>query len=141
MSGAGELVFHALLQLAGVMRYLRSCTAASTQLSELVAAERAFAARSEASSTQAAFLSVLADDAIMFRPGAVNARESLRQRPFNPNGLLRWMPLLGDIAESGELGYTTGPCEAGLRGEAPTYKGQFVSIWQRIGIRRMAIAG
>src|SRR5688572_17177767 len=100
-------------------------------LSELVATERAFAARSEKTTTQAAFLSVLADDAIMFRPHAVEARESLQQRPMNPKGLLRWVPLLGDVAGSGELGYTTGPSDSGLRGEAPTYKGQFVSIWQR----------
>ena len=100
-------------------------------LNELVAAERAFAARAEKTTTQDAFLSVLADDATMFRPQAVNARESLRQQPMNPNGLLRWFPRLGDVAESGELGWTTGPSEAGQRGQAPTYKGHFVSIWQR----------
>ena len=100
-------------------------------LNELVAAERAFAARAERTTTQEAFLSVLSADATMFRPQAVNARESLQQRPMNPNGLLRWFPRLGDVAESGELGWTTGPSEAGQRGEAPTYKGNFVSIWQR----------
>jgi hypothetical protein len=103
----------------------------SAALTELVAAERAFARNSEETTTQQAFLAVLADSGILFRAGPVNGLEFVRANPFPPGGLLRWRPLVADVAESGEIGYTTGPFESGPRGEAPRGRGYFVSVWER----------
>jgi ketosteroid isomerase-like protein len=100
-------------------------------LDGLVAAERAFARSAVESTTQQAFLAALAEDAIMFRDGPRPGRALMLERPYPPESLLKWAPMLADIAQSGELGYTTGPFESGRRGEAPRAKGYFVSVWRK----------
>jgi ketosteroid isomerase-like protein len=97
----------------------------------LIAAERAFAQMSLDKTTQEAFLSVLPEDGVLFRPGPVNARKLLLERPFAADMWLKWAPMLAYVAESGELGYTSGPFESGRRGEPPRGKGYFVSIWRK----------
>ena len=97
----------------------------------LIAAERAFAQMSLDKTTQEAFLSVLPEDGVLFRPGPVNGRKLLLERPFPATMWLKWAPMLAYVAESGELGYTSGPAEWGTRGEPPRGKGYFVSIWRK----------
>lgn len=100
-------------------------------LDELVAAERAFARASVETTTQQAFLGALAEDAIMFRDGPRPGRALLLDQPYPADSWLKWAPMLADVARSGELGYTTGPFEAGRRGQPPRGKGYFVSVWRK----------
>ena len=98
----------------------------------LVEAERAFAAASLARGTRAAFLEYLAEDSILFRPGPVAGKKWIEDHPAPPT-LLTWEPVFADVAESGDLGYTTGPWE--IRPSSPTDKptahGHFLSVWKR----------
>jgi ketosteroid isomerase-like protein len=98
----------------------------------LVEAERAFAAASVAKGTRAAFLEYLAEDSILFRPGPVAGKKWIAEHPAPPT-LLTWEPAFADVAESSDLGYTTGPWE--IRPSNPTGKptahGHFVSVWKR----------
>ena len=98
----------------------------------LVAAERAFAAASLAKGTRAAFLEFLAEDSILFRPGPVPGKKWIEEHPAPPT-LLTWEPTFADVAQSGDLGYTTGPWEIRPSGpkDKPTAYGHFVSVWKR----------
>jgi len=98
----------------------------------LVEAERAFAAASLAKGTRAAFLAFLDEDSILFRPGPVPGKKWIEEHPAPPT-LLTWEPTFADVAQSGDLGYTTGPWEirpSGLK-DKPTAFGHFVSVWKR----------
>jgi ketosteroid isomerase-like protein len=77
-------------------------------LSALVDSERAFARAAAELGTLNAFRTFLADDAVLFRPRAVNAQQWLREAPDAP-GLLSWEPVIADVSAAGDLGYTTGP--------------------------------
>ena len=62
------------------------------------------------------FLEFLAEDSILFRPGPVPGRKWIEEHPAPPN-LLTWEPAFADVAQSGDLGYTTGPWE--IRPKSP----------------------
>jgi ketosteroid isomerase-like protein len=98
----------------------------------LVEAERAFAAASLAKGTRSAFLEFLAEDSILFRPGPVPGKKWIEEHPAPPT-LLTWQPTFADVAQSGDLGYTTGPWEIRPGGpkDKPTAYGHFVSVWKR----------
>jgi ketosteroid isomerase-like protein len=102
-----------------------------SRLQSLVEAERAFAAAAAAHGLRDAFISFLADESVLFRPGAVPGREWMRAEPPRP-GLLAWHPMFAEVAHSGDLGYTTGPWEFWPEGrpKSPTGQGYFVSIWR-----------
>lgn len=82
--------------------------------------------------TKAAFLEFLADDAIVFSPGPLNAREVWQKRP--DKGIsLKWTPVFAAISRSADLAYTTGPAEwrKEKEDETPFGYGQFLSIWRK----------
>ncbi|MDQ6860616.1 MAG: nuclear transport factor 2 family protein [Verrucomicrobiota bacterium] len=82
--------------------------------------------------TKAAFLQFLADDAIIFHPGPINARQEWARRP--EKGIsLKWRPVFAAISRSADLGYTTGPAEWRKEkdDEKPFGYGQFISIWRK----------
>ena len=100
-------------------------------LASLVEAERAFARTSGEKGIREAFLTWLAPDSVVFRPGPVEGRPVYeRTDPANPT-LLTWGPEFADIAASGEIGYTTGPYEVRpRRGAEPSGFGHYISIWK-----------
>ncbi len=107
-------------------------------LASLVEAERAFARLSVKLSQREAFLANFADDGVWFTPGPANTKEALRkQTPSAAAGgrTLDWDPVTGDVAASGDLGYTTGPWVSSERGggTAPgkvIATGWFFSVWK-----------
>ncbi len=101
-------------------------------LQSVVEVERAFARVSADSGMQSAFLSFLAEDAIVFRPDPAPGREYYRSSPNIP-GMLVWQPAYADVSGDGSMGYTTGPWEfrkAG-RGDTVAVFGHYVSVWKR----------
>jgi len=104
----------------------------ASALASLVEAERAFSRTSEEKGIREAFLTWLAPDAIVFRPGPVEGRPVYEKMdPANP-AVLTWGPEIADVSASGELGYTSGPYELRSgRGAEPTGFGHYVSIWKR----------
>ena len=102
-------------------------------LDSLANAERAFAKLSVQTSQREAFLANFADDGIWFDPGPSNTRAALTKAaaPSNvPKRTLDWEPVTGDIALSGDLGYTTGPYTASEGGK-PVAQGWFFSVWKK----------
>lgn len=104
-------------------------------LTQMIEAERAFAARALAVGSKDAFLEFLSPAAIGFAGGQPgSAREQLAQNPDPPKDLqLIWEPRWGDIAASGELGYLTGPVRnvrASRDGGKPRFS-NYASVWKR----------
>jgi hypothetical protein len=97
----------------------------------LAEAERGFAASAADCGIRDAFLSVLAEDAVVFRPGPVNATQWFAGQPPTL-GILSWQPALVETSRDGRLGFTTGPWD--YRRDStdvePVAFGDYVSIWR-----------
>ncbi len=97
----------------------------------VIAAERAFAARAAEVGVAPAFLAFMADEAIVFAPDPVSARQVYGGRPPGKSPkeggtLLAWWPLWAGISRSGDLGFTTGPAE--VNGKRSVH---FFTVWAR----------
>jgi len=124
-----------MLLLASFLILTTGCIKKKDQNAELLAlveAERAFAKMSVSKGMREAFLSFLSDEAVVFRPTAVNGKQWYQQRPPSP-GRLSWEPIFADIAGAGDMGYTTGPWEFrkdSTDAEAVAF-GHYVSVWKK----------
>lgn len=101
-------------------------------LNALVETERAFSRTAVAKGIREAFLSYLADDGLVFRPGPVNGKESWRGRK-EVAGMLTWEPVFADVSRAGDLGYTTGPWEFREKtlADKPVAYGYYITLWRR----------
>jgi ketosteroid isomerase-like protein len=100
--------------------------AADHPAAPIEAAERAFAADGLALGVRDSFLKHMADDAIVFRPGPVNAKALYETRPSSKTPRLEWWPQHVVIARSGDLGLSVGPWAInGKRG------GYYATIWRK----------
>jgi ketosteroid isomerase-like protein len=100
----------------------------------LAAAETAFAAHSVREDMRVAFLGAFAADGVFVRGGWKVSNDFLRDRPA-PAIVLDWRPQYVEVAQSGDLGLSTGPSKISSKAKPdtpPTY-GQFVSVWRREG--------
>lgn len=99
----------------------------------LVEAELAFAKRAGQDGTTAAFLGVLDDMGVLFRPGPVNGKAWLaRQKPDTSH--LTWFPAFVEVSAAGDLGYSTGPYQWRAAADSKQAShGHFVSVWGRRG--------
>jgi ketosteroid isomerase-like protein len=98
----------------------------------MVAAERKFYQTGQAQGTRAAFLAFLADNAVIFRPGPLNGRQSWTERTENGFDLV-WEPTFAVMARSADFGYDSGPAKWRASKQEKEFGGygQFVSIWRR----------
>lgn len=106
----------------------------STPLQTLIQAERDFAKDSVARSTRDAFIEAFAPDGIGFQPHPIKVKEEFSKRPAPTGprrGVLNWSPLVAEIAQSGELGYTTGPfVQENLQTKEKGH-GLYSSVWKK----------
>ena len=102
------------------------------EIRKMVEAELAFAKKALDTNIRDAFYENMAENAILFRPTPVNAKEYFKDRPANPGPILAWYPSYAEIAGSGDLGWTMGPWEfRSAKDKAPEAWGHFASVWQR----------
>lgn len=109
--------------------------AGAPSLASLVEAERNFASLSRKLGQPAAFLAYFADEVVTFQPMAVMGKDGLRKAALAaPNPLPRqldWEPWVAGIADSGDLGYTTGPTLSTERATGkPMFTGWYFSVWK-----------
>ena len=89
-----------------------------TPLQDMVKTEQAFSKMAEEKNTRDAFMAFIAEDGLLFRPGAVNGKKWMLEHPSpapqNPDKkpLLAWQPKFAGMAASGDMGFTTGPWES-----------------------------
>ncbi|MBL8628846.1 MAG: DUF4440 domain-containing protein [Rhodospirillaceae bacterium] len=107
-------LFAALVAAASLSIGIAAAEAAAEPADAVVTAEREFAADGAARGWIAAFKKYAAPDGIVLRPDPINARESLASQPDEPaDTSLKWWPVWAGIAQSGDLGFTTGPFTVG----------------------------
>ncbi len=93
---------------------------------DVAKAERAFAADGRTMGVKASFLKHMADDAIVFAPDPVNAKQHYSAQSGQNEPKLVWWPTVAAISRSNDLGFTLGPYETdGKRG------GHFFTVWKR----------
>lgn len=124
---AGLLSLAALCGAAAQAPPLTNMKDLPKALLPMVETELAFAADARARGMKEVFIEFAADDGLLFRRTAVNARELWRQTNPAPKGLLSWHPTYADVARAGDLGYAYGTYEAGGRAGG----GHYVRIWKR----------
>jgi ketosteroid isomerase-like protein len=108
----------------------------ASALKEMVETEQAFSKTAEAKNTRDAFMEFIADDGLLFRPGAVNGKKWMTEHPVPPSDkrpLLAWQPAFAQMAAAGDLGFTTGPWEfkADIKDPKPAGYGHFVTLWKK----------
>lgn len=103
-------------------------------LQTLIQAERNFAKDSVARGTREAFIDAFAPDGIGFQPHPVKVKEEFSKRPVPPGprrGVLNWSPLVAEVSQAGDLGYTTGPfVQEDLQTHEKRY-GLYSSVWKK----------
>jgi ketosteroid isomerase-like protein len=103
-----------------------------TARDQIMAADRGFAKATAEIGLKSASLQFTSDDAIIFRPEAINAKDFWTRRNDHKTLAVRTMAV-ADVASSGQIGFTTGSIEYfpnGLDQPAGDY-GQYVTIWGR----------
>src|SRR6266545_2297215 len=107
-------------------------------LNEMVDTERSFAAMGAEKGVRESFFEFFGEDGIGFNPHPGKFRENARKNPLPANPpprefKLEWWPVYGDVADSGDLGYNTGPTlVTDLTAQnRPARHGYFFSVWKR----------
>lgn len=90
----------------------------------VVEAERAFSAATFKNGFKQGFLAYAAEDGLIFQPTPVLAKPLLSRLPDAPppGPPLQWWPTWAGIANSGDLGFTTGPASIPVR---------YFTVWQK----------
>lgn len=109
---------------------------AQTPLQDMVKTEQAFSKMAEEKTAREAFMAFIADDGLLFRPGAVNGKKWMIEHPVPPsdkNPLLAWQPNFAGMSASGDMGFTTGPWESkpDRSNPHPSAYGHFVTVWKK----------
>ena len=106
-------------------------THAQSMRSVLIVAETDFANQAAQAGASVAFLANSAPTAFVTDKGKLaNAQEVWKVRPAQPGSRLTWYPVLADVAQSGDLGYTTGPWNL-LQNDRPQAAGEYVTVWRK----------
>jgi ketosteroid isomerase-like protein len=105
-------------------------------LHDMVKTEQAFSKMAEEKNAREAFMAFIADDGLLFRPGAVNGKKWMLEHPLPPSDkkpLLAWQPAYAGMAASGDMGFTTGPWEAkaDINDDKPAGYGHFMTVWKK----------
>jgi hypothetical protein len=99
---------------------------------QIMAADRGLAKATVEIGLKPASLQFLSNDAIIFRPDAINAKDYWNRRTDDKVLAVRTMNAV-DVSSNGLIGYTTGNIEYfpnGLKGEPGDF-GEYVTIWGR----------
>lgn len=120
---------------AGTARLSAQTTSTRSDLAklhEVVAAERAFSKLSIDRGMKHAFLTNLSDSGVIFRPTAINAKQSWSARE-NPKATLSWEPERAEICFSGDLAMSMGPWKLTFPPDRkqPAAFGRFLSMWRK----------
>lgn len=116
-----------------ILTFVMFLPVAGQSVQAMYDAERAFGQAVTIKGFNPAFLDFMAEDAIIFRPEAVNGPEFLRTRDEKSAGALRRTVARADIATNGMLGYTTGQWTLTQKTKTIQVQkiGQYATVWQR----------
>jgi ketosteroid isomerase-like protein len=107
-------------------------------LKGLLQTEYAFAQRAR-TSVREAFLEYLAEDSLVLQPAPVPGREFYAATKDSA-ATLEWYPAGADVADSDDLGFTTGPWIYTSAGNGGKIYGHFLTVWKRDATNRWRVA-
>jgi ketosteroid isomerase-like protein len=118
----------------GLLTFLAATGMAHAQPTRdaVIAAENNFAAQAAREGSAASFLANSIPASLVVENGQlVNAQKVWQNKP-QANGAQRlvWHPVMADVAQSGELGYTTGPWTLGTATQTAA-AGEYVTVWRK----------
>jgi ketosteroid isomerase-like protein len=101
----------------------------------LMDADRAFSKMSGEKGMKTAFMDYIDSNGVLLRPGylpivGADAVDFLSQLPENEY-TMQWEPAGGDIAKSGEMGYTYGTFKIRQLKRDTTIYGTYVTVWKK----------
>lgn len=113
-----------------------SLTAEPKKDSELLFKLEADFAKAVAEHGHAAFVSYFAEDGVELDDGSgFTSRDEIAKQPAWPEGTsLSWTPVRGDMAASGDLGYTYGTYifkSKDKDGQIVSHYGKYMSVWKK----------
>jgi ketosteroid isomerase-like protein len=127
-----------LLVLAVPVAFQQAARLEPPALQEMVQAEREFAAMGAEKGVYESFFKYFGEEGIGFNPHPGKFREGARANPPPdpppPRQFkLEWWPVYGDVSESGDLGYNTGPTLVTdlTPQNRPARHGYFFSVWKK----------
>nr|MBN2277467.1 DUF4440 domain-containing protein [candidate division Zixibacteria bacterium] len=110
----------------------------SVEKEKILQADRDFSSLSVERGTAYAFDAYMDDSAVMLRGGSapIIGREAINRSFDNyPAGaVLKWEPIMAEMAGSGDMGYTIGNWEMSMTdtsGNVKTGSGNYVTIWKK----------
>jgi ketosteroid isomerase-like protein len=122
-----------IISTAMIMSCNMTVSDTSVQIKEMMNADREFSAMSQSKGMKAAFLHYLDSNGVLLRPDhypiiGKDAISFLRARE-DSSFTLTWEPQSGELATSGDLGYTYGLYT--FLNKDTTFQGVYVSIWKK----------
>lgn len=125
-----------LVLLASALSTLCFAQQKSAHGADLLVQLEADFANAVAEHGHAAFVTYFADDGVELDDGGgILSRDAISKQPLWPEGTsLTWTPVKGDMAASGDLGYTYGNYvfkSKDKEGKPVTYYGKYASIWKK----------
>jgi hypothetical protein len=127
--GAALACLVPLCALAAGLEDAGRCATERAALRAMLETEYAFGQRAK-SSVRGAFLEYLADDSRVLHPGPEPGRAVYLSAKDSKNEL-EWYPTVGDVAPSGDLGFTAGPWTYTLADNDKQFHGHFLTVWKR----------
>jgi ketosteroid isomerase-like protein len=98
----------------------------------IVDAEKSFAAWSVKNGTRAAFLAFIDSNAILFNKDSFTNGRTLWEARENRPGILDWKPVVSEMSNGGDWGFTTGPWTFTKKeGDTVAARGHFFTIWKK----------
>ncbi len=105
------------------------CAAMGAARNAMLESEYAFSQKAQ-TSVAGAFLEYLADGSWVLNPGPAPGRP-IYQAAKGSQNTLEWYPAIGDVAPSGDLGFTAGPWVYTVADSGKQLHGHFLTIWTR----------
>ena len=113
------------------MLLLTGAVYAQTPRQAVLAAESSLIEQVAKNGMKTAFMTAAAPTAIVVENGKLlEPQAAWEARPMKPNTRLAWYPLLADVAQTGDLAYTTGPWTM-LQNERASATGEYVTLWRK----------
>jgi len=134
---------HAMLLACAALAGYGVCRAAPAEVPaeaapDVIATDREFAQTALESGIRAAYDRFLADDAVVFRPLLVRAREWLDTHE-PATGRLEWAPVLAETACDSSLAVTLGTWSYTAKDSGVADTGQYLTVWRLTAAREWRI--
>lgn len=117
-----------------ILIFIFGCNTKKPDVKALFDADREFSEMSTKKGYPAAFVEFAHADAVILRPNSMpvkgrNAISALYEKADTAGVHFTWEPLAGDIAASGDLGFTYGTYT--FRNDSLTERGTYASVWKK----------